>query len=72
MSIMVEADPRYPDARAAAALIEKLNTLVPAIDLPQEPLLAEAEMLEAQLQALMESAGGASKPSPSSNAMLYG
>ena len=31
----------------------------------------EAE-LEAQLQALMESAGGASKPSPSSNAMLYG
>ena len=72
MSIMVEADPRYPDARAAAALIEKLNTLLPAIDLPQEPLLAEAEMLEAQLQALMESAGGASKPSPSSNAMLYG
>ncbi|MGB0312345.1 MAG: PAC2 family protein, partial [Poseidonia sp.] len=72
MSIMVEADPRFPDARAAAALIEKLNTLLPAIDLPQEPLLAEAEMLEAQLQALMESAGGASKPSPSSNAMLYG
>ena len=72
MSIMVEADPRFPDARAAAALIEKLNTLLPAIDLPQEPLLAEAEMLEAQLQALMESAGGATKPSPSSNAMLYG
>lgn len=72
MSIMVEADPRFPDARAAAALIEKLNTLLPAIDLPQEPLLAEAEMLEAQLQALMESAGGATKPSSSSNAMLYG
>ena len=42
MSIMVEADPRFPDARAAAALIEKLNTLLPTIDLPQEPLLAEA------------------------------
>ena len=53
-------------------LIEKLNTLLPTIDLPQEPLLAEAEMLEAQLQALMESAGGSPKPSPSSNAMLYG
>ena len=72
IQLVLEADPRFPDARAAAALIEKLNTLLPAIDLPQEPLLAEAEMLEAQLQALMESAGGATKPSPSSNAMLYG
>ena len=72
MSIMVEADPRFPDARAAAALIEKLNTLLPTIDLPQEPLLAEAELLEAQIQALMESAGGPAKPSSSSNAMLYG
>ena len=72
MSIMVEADPRFPDARAAAALIERLNTLLPSIDLPQEPLLAEAELLEAQISALMESAAGAQKSSPSSNAMLYG
>ena len=72
MSIMVEADPRFPDARAAAALIEKLNALLPTIDLPQEPLLAEAELLEAQIQALMESAGEAPRASPSSNAMLYG
>ena len=72
MSIMVEADPRFPDARAAAALIEKLNALLPTIDLPQEPLLAEAEMLEAQISALMESAGESQKSSPSSNAMLYG
>jgi uncharacterized protein len=72
MSIMVEADPRFPDARAAAALIEKLNTLLPSIDLPQEPLLAEAELLEAQISALMESAGESQKSSPASNAMLYG
>jgi len=72
MSIMVEADPRWPDARAAAALIERLNILLPTIDLPQEPLLAEAEMLEAQISALMESAGGSEKGSSSSNAMLYG
>ena len=51
---------------------EKLNTLLPTIDLPQEPLLAEAEMLEAQISALMESAGESQKSSPSSNAMLYG
>jgi uncharacterized protein len=72
MSIMVEADPRFPDARAAAALIERLNTLLPSMDLPQEPLIAEAEMLEEQLKALMEAAGGNEQGSPSSNAMLYG
>ena len=72
MSIMVEADPRFPDARAAAALIERLNTLLPSMDLPQEPLIAEAEMLEEQLKALMEAAGGSEQGSPSSNAMLYG
>jgi uncharacterized protein len=72
MSIMVEADPRFPDARAAAALIERLNTLLPSMDLPQEPLIAEAEMLEEQLKALMEAAGGNEKGSPSTNAMLYG
>lgn len=71
MSIMVEADPRFPDARAAAALIERLNNLLP-MDLPQEPLIAEAELLEAQLKAMMEAAGGSEQGSPSSNAMLYG
>lgn len=71
MSIMVEADPRFPDARAAAALIERLNKLLP-MDLPQEPLIAEAELLEAQLKAMMEAAGGSEQGSPASNAMLYG
>jgi len=72
MSIMVEADPRWPDARAAAVLIEKLNTLLPSIDLPNQPLIEEAEKLEAQLKALMDSAGKSEDSSPSTNAMLYG
>ena len=72
ISMMVEADPRWPDARAAAALIERLNVLLPTIDLPSEPLIEEAEQLESQLKALMESAGQSEKPSTTSNAMLYG
>lgn len=72
MSIMVEADPRWPDARAAAVLIEKLNALLPSIDLPNQPLIEEAEKLEAQLKALMDSAGKSGDSSPSTNAMLYG
>ena len=72
MSIMVEADPRFPDARAAATLIEHLNNLLPAIDLPHEPLIQEAEFLEAQLQSMMEGANIASPESNAGNSMLYG
>ena len=71
MSIMVEADPRFPDARAAATLIENLNKLLPTIDLPHQPLIEEAEFLEAQLQNMME--GATSQPNgKSGNSMLYG
>ena len=73
MSIMVEADTRFPDARAAAVLIETLNELLPAIELDHAPLLEEAEQLEAQLKAMMEgadSAVGDGQGSP--NSMLYG
>lgn len=72
MSIMVEADPRFPDARAAATLIENLNNLLPAIDLPHEPLIQEAEFLEAQLQSMMEGANIETPEGGSSNSMLYG
>ena len=72
MSIMVEADPRFPDARAAATLIENLNNLLPAINLPHEPLIQEAEFLEAQLQSMMEGAKIEAPEGGTSNSMLYG
>ena len=71
LSIMVEADPRFPDARAAAVIIEKLNTLLPIVDLDHEPLLKEAMALEEQLKMLVDGAESADSPSPSSS-MLYG
>jgi uncharacterized protein len=71
LSIMVEADPRFPDARAAAVIIEKLNTLLPIVDLDHEPLLKEAMALEEQLKMLVDSAESNDSPSPSSS-MLYG
>jgi len=70
MSIMVEADPRWPDARAAATLIETLNKLLPTIDLPHEPLLEEAELLENQIKAMMEGAEAA--PDVSTSNSMYG
>ncbi|RZD39542.1 MAG: hypothetical protein CXT71_03700, partial [Methanobacteriota archaeon] len=73
MSIMVEADPRFPDARAAAVVIEHLNKLLPMIDLDHEPLMAEAESLEEQIRSMMEGAQLSSGDgSPGANSMLYG
>jgi uncharacterized protein len=73
MSIMVEADPRFPDARAAATLISHLNELLPAIDLDHAPLLEEAERLESQLKAMLEHQlmPSESPKELSSNSMLY-
>ncbi|MBL6885549.1 PAC2 family protein [Euryarchaeota archaeon] len=70
MSIMVEADPRWPDARAAATLIETLNKVLPAIDLPHQPLLEEAEFLESQIKAMMEGADAKTEVSTSNS--MYG
>lgn len=74
LAILVEADPRFPDARAAAKLIEHLNVLLPSIELDNEPLLEEAERLESQLKAMLEHQLMPSE-SPnelSANSMIYG
>ena len=70
MSIMVEADQRLPDARAAAVIIEHLNKMLPVVDLDHGPRLEEAQQLEEQIRGMME--GADSDPSPSSASMLYG
>ena len=76
LSILVEADPRFPDARAAAKLIEHLNVLLPSIELDHEPLLEEAERLEEQLKAMMETQlippDGGMNDGGYTNSMLYG
>ena len=71
MSLMVEADPRYPDARAAAVLISHLNKLLPAIELDHEPLIEEAERIEEQVRQMMEATTDAKGPDKPSS-MLYG
>lgn len=53
LAILAEADQRMPDARAAAGLIEKLDSLLPAIKLDPEPLYEEAGRLENHLKSMM-------------------
>jgi len=74
LSILVEADPRFPDARAAAALIEKLDTLLPVVELDTTPLVEEAERIEEQIRSMMEHQLQLTEDASegSSNSMLYG
>lgn len=73
-SILVEADPRFPDARAASALIEKLDDLLSVVDLDTTPLIEEAERIEEQIKSMLEhqlqsqNTNGDNGP----NNMLYG
>ena len=75
LCIMAEAAGSIPDARAAARVIEKLNKLLPAMELDTEPLLEEAERIEAQIKAMVEhqlGASGEENGDDGANAMLYG
>ena len=74
MALLVEADPSYPDARAAAKLIELLDKLLPNIKLDTEPLIEEAERIEKQIKSMMESRlqPGSTDVSDTTDTMLYG
>ena len=48
----IEGQP-FPDARAAARIIECLDGLLPAIHLDPEPLLEEAQKIENQIRDMM-------------------
>ena len=75
MCIMAEAAGSIPDARAAARVIEKLNKLLPAMELDTEPLLEEAVRIETQIKAMVEhqlGAAGNEEGDDETNAMLYG
>jgi uncharacterized protein len=75
LCIMAESAGSIPDARAAARVIEKLDKMLPAIHLDTEPLLAEAERIEAQIKAMVALQLGAAREKSEDdgpNAMLYG
>jgi uncharacterized protein len=72
ISILSEAHPNYPDARAAASAINVIATVV-GVDINVGPLYDEAERIEKQLQKFHRQAkpmtsGATSIPQPS----MYG
>lgn len=57
ISILAEANPNYPDARAAAKVIEAIDKLLPHIKIDVKPLYTEAENIEKTLRMMQKQAG---------------
>lgn len=54
VALLAEAAPGYPDAAAAARLVEILDRMVPGIRIETAPLLKEAERIEIAVRKLKE------------------
>jgi uncharacterized protein len=71
ISILAEAKPNYPDARAAAKVIEAIDKILWQIDIDVKPLYKEAENIETRIKAMQRQAKAPPKrlvPTPS----MYG
>jgi uncharacterized protein len=62
MTLLSEAHPDYPDARAAARVIETIDKLLLHTALDAKPLYEEAERIENQLKSIHHQTEGAKKP----------
>ena len=72
-TLLAEAHPDYPDARAAAKIIEVIDRILLHIELDAKPLYEEAERIESQLK-LIHKQTETSKSPPKSSAVpsMYG
>lgn len=61
ISILAEANPNYPDARAAAKVIEVINELLEHVDIDVKPLYTEAENIERTLRMMQKQAAPVDK-----------
>lgn len=56
ISLLAEAMPNFPDAHAAAKLVEGINKLIPEIEIESQPLIKQAGEMEKYLEMLKEQA----------------
>jgi uncharacterized protein len=72
LTLLTETRPDYPDARAAARLLEMLGKMVPNLEIDPEPLLKEAELIEKQILESIENAQPSSPVIPELPSSMYG
>jgi uncharacterized protein len=61
ISILAEARPNYPDARAAAKVIESIDQILLKVGIDVKPLYKEAEGIESRIKAMQKQAKPAAK-----------
>ncbi|MGQ0798194.1 MAG: proteasome assembly chaperone family protein [Methanobacteriota archaeon] len=72
ITLLSEAHPDYPDARAAARVIETIDKLLLHTELDARPLYEEAERIEMQLKSIHQQTEAAKKPSGPVRPSMYG
>ncbi len=61
IALLAEAHPNYPDARAAAKIVEVLNDMMKAVKIDPKPLYEEAEKIEKNISQIREQAAQVKK-----------
>ncbi|HVL87669.1 MAG TPA: PAC2 family protein [Candidatus Thermoplasmatota archaeon] len=72
ISILAEANPNYPDARAAAKVIEVIDALLEHIEIDVKPLYTEAENIERTLRMMQKQAAPAEGKGQDYPPSMYG
>ena len=72
ITLLSEAHPDYPDARAAARVIEVIEKLLLHTEIDARPLYEEAERIEMQLKSIQHQADAAKKPTTPVRPSMYG
>jgi uncharacterized protein len=72
LSLLSEAHPDYPDARAAARVIETIDKLLLHTELDAQPLYEEAERIEDQLKTIHRQTTVAKRPPVPTRPSMYG
>jgi uncharacterized protein len=70
ISILAEARPNYPDARAAAKVIEAIDKILLHIDIDVKPLYKEAEGIETRIKSMQKLARRPTRVAPTPE--MYG
>jgi len=61
IALLAEAHPDYPDARAAAKIVEVLNEIMQGVKIDPKPLYEEAEKIEKNISQIREQAAKVKK-----------
>jgi uncharacterized protein len=72
ISLLAEARPNFPDARAAAKVIESIAKLLPGFKVDVGPLYLEAENIEDRIKAMQKQAKPQGKVPSSGSPSMYG